>query len=565
MVLAGCTSSPPPEAPPAPRPSATATPTPTREELMREYAPGLQAEVKNFSLADEATGGPPLTVTLDAGADPVGQWHTTNTGLSFETSDLVDERWEPGESSLDLLIGELNEPAIRFGGNSVDRRVWWTSTGEPAPDWAEVTVTPEDLKRFARFADEVDATVTMVLPLGHFDAHRAADMAEHAHAALGDRLMSVAYGNEPNGYHHPNQPELELRGADWGPEDWVQQAEAYHRTVSAAVPDLQVMGPGAYDASWWRAFGKSDLSNKRALSQHWYPLWSCPDRTAPGGDKRFAPTVANMTSEHVHDKAASTVTWGRETADEYDLRLYLDETGPTSCPGTNETSRTLAQGLWSVDYVFNGAAHGALRVNMHSTLDACDGGAPMSVICSRGDLEDPSDEVLGQSNYLGLLFAGQVRSGEFEPIEVEGNKQVFAYQVHSEEGTDVVIVNMQNPEKVKASALEVKGLPDGEVSAALLAGDALDERETEMIPLSPASQVPDRIPAGGALLIRIEPRATTPSPGQSSPGQSSPGQPSPGESSPGQSLGSSPSASSSATGSPSGSASASASSSATGD
>ncbi|GAA1709523.1 hypothetical protein [Propioniferax innocua] len=489
---------PDPPSTPSPTPtSASPTPSPTPEPPeLEDHAPGLGPEAEDFEV--DATGkGKPVTVSV--GKNTKATWRSTNVGLSFEASDLADPRWEPGESSLDLLIGSLDEPSLRFGGNSVDRRVWWTSSGEKAPSWAKATVTPKDLERVGRFLDEVDATVTLVLPLGHVDPDRAADMAAHARKAWGERLIAVAFGNEPNGYHHPNQPELQLRDAGYGPSDWVGEARRVQKAVEKETPGLGVMGPGAYDAQWWRAFGDADLPGTVAMTQHWYPLWSCPDRKS-GGDRRFAPTVENMTSTAVHQKASATFTKAKKVASSYDLPLFVDETGPTSCPGTNETSRTLAQGLWAVDYTFNGARHGVQRMNMHSALQPCKGGPPMSVVCDR-ERKEPSEDLKGRSNYLALLFAGQVPEGTMKQVKVTGSSKVFAYAVDHEDGTDLVVVNMDKPGRPRP--LDLNGLGDGTIQGSLLTGEDLGSRSVDMTPLSPATEMPDVIDGGSALLIRV--------------------------------------------------------------
>lgn len=492
-LVASCTAG-PASTPPPSAPAATPTPAPT----LADFAPGLREPASDLTagLDEVPMAGDLVAVSI---GEPTGtRWRDTNTGLSFEATDLADPRWEPGASSLDLLIGGLDDPSLRFGGNAVDRRMWWTSTDEPAPDWAEATVTPEDLARVGRFLAEVDATVTLVLPLGHLDPERAADFAAHAHQAWGERLVAIAFGNEPNGYHHPNQPELELRDAGYGPQQWLAEAERTQRAVEQVAPGLAVMGPGAYDATWWRAFGGSDLGHKSALTQHWYPLWSCADRTT-GGDERFAPTVANMTAPRLHDKATAMFALARETAVAYDLPLYLDETGPTSCPGTNETSRTLAQGLWTVDYVFNGARSGVQRMNMHSALQACQGGPPMSVVCDR-DKDAATPNLRGQSNYLGLLFAAQAREGEMRQVRVSGSADVFGYAIDHDDGTDLVLVNMGDPGT--AAPLAINGLDAATVRASWLTGPRMGATEVSLTPLSATAGLPDRLPGGSAVLLR---------------------------------------------------------------
>lgn len=260
-------------------------------------------------------------------------------GLSFDATELANPIWDSEESNLTLTLQELDRPVLRFGGNGADRRMWWTSSEEEAPDWAEATVTPEDLERVANVADDVDAQVTITLDLGHDDAARAAAMAAHAQEIFGERLLAVAIGNEPNGYLHENQPQLAVRDESWGPEPYQDALREHSAEIEEAAPDLPIAGPGAYDAPWWQAFAESDVPNQRALTMHWYPLWDCE-----GPDSSVAnPTVEDLTSPAIRERAQHIIGMGAEIADEHDLPLWMEETGPTSRSGTNDTSRTHAQ------------------------------------------------------------------------------------------------------------------------------------------------------------------------------------------------------------------------------
>ena len=145
--------------------------------------PGYDPDPGPFELTplEEATGDPvTVSLSLEPGAVRTGG----TVGLSFDATELANPMWDSPESTLPLTLQELDRPVLRFGGNGVDRRMWWTSEEEPAPEWAEAAVTPEELDRVANVAEDVDAEVTLVLDLGHEDAARAADMAAHAQDAF---------------------------------------------------------------------------------------------------------------------------------------------------------------------------------------------------------------------------------------------------------------------------------------------------------------------------------------------------------------------------------------------
>src|SRR5699024_12739670 len=138
---------------------------------------------------------------VTATAERTGPGFTTdNISVSFETSDLADPRLDPAQSNLDEQLKTRGSPALRFGGNALDRRTFWTSKGEKPKHDEKVTVTPEDLARLKKLVDATGSTVTIGIPLGTYDPARGADMAAHAVDILGDSLSGLAIGNEPNGY-----------------------------------------------------------------------------------------------------------------------------------------------------------------------------------------------------------------------------------------------------------------------------------------------------------------------------------------------------------------------------
>jgi len=500
-----------PDAPSA-QSSPRSTPAPPPRWESTEL-PGYDADPGPLTLPplEEATGEPiTVSLALEPGAIRTGG----NIGLSFDATELANPIWNSDESNLTLTLQELDRPVLRFGGNGVDRRMWWTSTDEPAPEWAEATVTPADLERVAAVAEDVDAQITIALDLGHDDAARAADMASHAQQAFGDRLLAVAIGNEPNGYFHPNQPQLAVRGEDWGPGPYQESVREYSAAIQETAPGLPIAGPGAYDAPWWRAFAESGVPDQRALTMHWYPLWDC----AGPASSTANPTVEDLTSPALRERARHIIGMGAEVAAEHDLPLWMEETGPTSCPGTNETSRTHAQALWTTDYVMTAAELGVERIAFHATLQACQGGAPMSPVCATGDLADPGLIVAGRGSFLALMQLGYLPDGQVLSPAVSGDGSVMVHGVLGDNGSlALVIVDLRDPASADAVPVEVSvpnelpaDAPTGwELSdASRLTGDALDAPESVLT-------APTEIAGSfdGAELRAASPLTVTSSPG----------------------------------------------------
>src|SRR5699024_48454 len=135
-----------------------------------------------------------------------------------------------------------------------------------------------------------------------------------------------------------------------------------------------------------------------------------------------------------------------EVAAEHDLPLWMEETGPTSCSGTNDTSRTHAQALWTADFAMTASEQGVERTAVHSTLQACQGGAPISPVCAAGALEGPGRSVPGRTSYLALLQRGPPPDGQTPSPAVAGDGTVMVHAVAGDDGTlALMIVDMRDP------------------------------------------------------------------------------------------------------------------------
>ncbi|WP_231445208.1 hypothetical protein [Brevibacterium zhoupengii] len=417
-----------------------------------------------------------------------------NLGISFESTDLVDPRLDPGLSNLAGQLEFLGSPSLRFGGNSLDRRTFWSSNGERTKHPEEVTVTPSDLKRLKRLVDVTDSKVTLGIPLGTYDPKRGADMAAHAVDILGDSLVGLAIGNEPNGYTVKDVPNGAVRGKGWNKEEYVKQLEAYAKAIHAKRPDAPIIGPDVYDGEWMDAFADSDVKNKTSISQHWYQLPECGSGKVPGR----GPQAENLIDPLAKKSAKKNIGIGKEKADAADLPLWLEETGPTSCPGTNDTSLTNASALWAADYTLYAAQLGVERMAMHSMLGACNGGAPMSLICDPADHGQQSDTFVPRPNMLGLRLVVPSIGGTFTKTSVKGGGNMSAYTVSKDKGKTLVttIVNANDAAEVGGNPVTLK-MPSGFSvdKASQVYGPSNDAKSaTKVIPANP---LPDSIPYSG--------------------------------------------------------------------
>ncbi|WP_306909720.1 hypothetical protein [Arthrobacter sp. B3I9] len=386
----------------------------------------------------------PLKVNVTA--EPVGtSLNKGLTGISLEATDLGDPALDETNPTMVKLLQEIDKPVLRFGGNSVDRRFFWTSTGEaiPAGYTGDKTrpvraVGPDDLTRVNKLLVAGDAAIALTVDLGHYNPGRAADMVKYASQIFGDRLLSITIGNEPNGFVYKD-----VKTNGYTVDQYIREMQAYANAIYAVAPDVPIAGPGAYDQKWWQPFIDADIPQKKIFTFHNYPLYSCD-----GSDPTASPTMANLMSELMHvrgnDYQLSAVKVGQAAG----LETWLPETGIAACPGSNETSRTHASALWTVDYTLNAAQLGITRVGFHSSLQTCKGGPPMSAICSAGAYPDGNGQMSGRANFFGISMVAELEGGKFLKRDSSGGGLMYSYALQNADGsTTVVLVNENDPQK----------------------------------------------------------------------------------------------------------------------
>lgn len=429
-------------------PGSTATTSPTPAPIREQPLPPAPA-VTYYSQAGPPAGSPQVPVdalNVTVGRDKTGTSLPEGiVGLSLEATDLADTSLRGDNAEMVGLLTGLGKAHIRFGGSSVDRRMFWTSAGEPVPSKLKGdkprpvrAVTPADFQRINTLLVAADAKISLTVDLGNFDPARAADMAKYGAEIFGARLVSITVGNEPNGF-----PTSGVRPSAWGLKDYLGELKEYAEAIHKVAPDVPLLGPGAYSEAWWEPFVKNSTPQQKILSFHHYPLTSCDAK-----DPESAPTMANLVSARMHERTLAYQRAALDVARSAGLQVWISETGISACDGANPTSRTHASALWSVDYVLGSAQNGIQRLAFHSSLLTCTGGPPLSPICSGGAYLKPNGIMNERAPYFGLAMAASLGTGDFLKLEQSGGGLSFAYALQQADGsTSVVIVNENDPEK----------------------------------------------------------------------------------------------------------------------
>ncbi|SFT66329.1 hypothetical protein [Arthrobacter sp. ov118] len=487
----------PTPAPPAPPASSGSAPASTPALTPAEVGP----RVTYYAQPGPPAGSPlekvePLKV--DVSSDLVGTALNKGTmGISLEATDLADPDLSSDNASMVKLLKELDQPVLRFGGNAVDRRFFWTSTGEavPADYKGDKThpvkaVGPADLTRLKTLLEAGDAKVTLTVDLGHYNPARAADMVKNASQILGDRLLSITVGNEPNGFVFND-----VKTDGYSVDQYVRELKDYASAIYAVAPNVPISGPGAFDSKWWQPFVDADIPQKKVLTFHHYPLSDCD-----GNVPQDSPTMANLVSHTMHDRAIDYQKAALAVGRAAGLETWIPETGVSACPGSNETSRTHASALWAADYALTAAQLGITRVSFHSSLLTCKGGPPLSAICSAGTYPFGNGKMSGRANFYGISMVAELEAGKFLKLGSSGGGLAFNYALqHADGSTSVVIINENDPEKAEQTSVTLN-LPGKPVTGTMtqLSGPSyaaedqtvIDGVKSEPTPLAKRATVP---------------------------------------------------------------------------
>lgn len=305
-----------------------------------------------------------------------------------------------------------------------------------------VKITPEVLTNLKNLLDQGNARVLMAVDMGHYDPNRAADFAKYAHEILGDRMVGISLGNEPNGYNRVEYKYLALRPAEYTFDDWAVEARAYSAAIAEAAPGVKVVGPQAYSEVWWKGYAALDLPNQGALTFHNYPLSTCD---APA-DSEQAQTIPNALSRQLSDYSSDYAAAAVEAAAGADIPVWNSETNISTCFGPNDVLKTHASAMWTINFAMRSAMVGVTQLNFHGGLEACRGGAPGSPLCDTGPRNEPTGQLTMRPQYYGIMMVNKLGSGDFLRSEVEGNENIYAYPVQHADGTmGVMVVNQNDP------------------------------------------------------------------------------------------------------------------------
>jgi len=386
----------------------------------------------NVSLFEFKVYGTPPTPVPATGTITVGNQNGSfladpYTGFSFGIEQL---RRDINQGNVFQYLKTLGPGVMRWGG-STDENLWWTSTGEPMPTWAEFTLTPAHLQKLNALAVKTGWKVILGLNLKRDEDARAVDEAKFAKQILGDRLLALEMGNEPNYW------------LDYSPAQYYADWERLRAAIAAAVPGVPLLGPsvgrvGAGDV-YLNQFADAQQAHPdlAVLASHFYP--SC-SRSASNGKIN----IPNLLSVDWHNRERLRADLVAGLAARLHVPGMITETNSVSCAGLAGVSDTFAAALWGVDELMSVAEAGDQALLLHGDLGQCD--SPFyAPLCALTAQDEAAGRMRARPVYYAPLLVQQVGTGFIQPVSNDATSVVRAYAVRNGTRLRLVLVNVSDP------------------------------------------------------------------------------------------------------------------------
>jgi hypothetical protein len=360
---------------------------------------------------------------------------------------------------------------IRIGGNTSDFSTY-AADGTPVSSPKGTVVTEANLVELRGFLDELRWGLIWGLNLGSDKLDNAVEEARAVDRILGDRLIALEIGNEPDLFSRAGH-----RPVDYNYDAWLKDYRRYKAAIRAVLPRARFAGPDlAFTADWMTRFAQDEGKDIRLLTAHHYIM----------GQANPAATVETMLAEEKKYQGALASFRDAMIATQVDWRMC--ETASFSGGGKDGVSNTFAAALWVLDYLFVLASYGCAGVNMETGVNH------LGKISYYTPISDDLNGHYGAApEYHGLLAFAQLSDGGMSPVAVAANGiNLTAWSVVSRGERALAIINKDAAQDadVSITGIDIVG-PDVKPNVRVTRGRAM--RLT-----GPALTARDGILLGGA-------------------------------------------------------------------
>jgi hypothetical protein len=286
------------------------------------------------------------------------------TGLSYESAQLAHPLFFAAENKgLIELVRRLSSTGVlRIGGNTSELTHWAGdgASGVPAglaePPSAgsntaqSYTITTEAIRNLRGFLDATGWRLIYGLNLKNGTPEAAAAEAGFVARTMGDKLMALQFGNEPDLFHHDD-----AKHTRWSYDEYATRWLQFEPAVRAAVPGAVLAGPDvATNWGWVQKFAAQMHDDVGMLTGHYY-IGGPPSNPAMNLDALLTPPQHLLDEIAVIERLATTSG----------LPYRMAEGNSCYLGGKPGVSDVFASALWAGDYMLQLAQAGYSGVNLH--------------------------------------------------------------------------------------------------------------------------------------------------------------------------------------------------------
>ncbi len=418
------------------------------------------------------------------------------TGLSYESSQLSHpEFFKADNHDLVQFFRTLGDRGVlRLGGNMSEYTVWdpmssaVVALGETeGPDPGNGSdrvfpVTPRSIDNLVGFLDATGWRLIYGLNLARGKVDSVVEEAEYVVKAVGDRLIALQFGNEPDLFKHSDN-----HNQKWTYEEFITRWNEFYAAIRAKLPDVPIAGPDTSNPKWNAQFAE-DVGHKTVLeTSHFYA-------EGPPSDPRMTIDYLLYPGERLQSYVMQAIAVSKRSGIPY----RMAEGNTCYAAGKAGVSDTFAAALWVVDFMLTVAQAGATGVNLHGGGNGLY--TPIAGSMSEGYTARPI--------YYGMLLLKPLLDSTLLRTDVEhADKNLAAYAVRTDHAYQVVVINRDS----QALACQILvPTPQPVTSGSVWRLEAPSVSSTSGVTLANATITPDgRFRPAATELLRLRKNSAT--------------------------------------------------------
>jgi hypothetical protein len=440
--------------------------------------------------------GPIVEGSLTVTTTSVGVIPSRFVGLSYEKLAMSYGYFHASNHNLIALFRHLGAGVLRLGGGFVDRLLW-----TPSANGTHQQISPTNVKDLAGFLQATGWLCLYAVNLATSTPALAAEEVGFAVSALGESLLGIEIGNEPDEYGVTGN----FFAGNWTFQDFIERWDAFRSAILQAAPHVPITGPAAgggnHISTWTLPFGQIVTpSELTLLTQHYY-------RQSGASPTSTASFLISPDSQLMTDLGIL-----KAGAQQLGIPYRVSECNSFFNGGAAGVSNSYASSLWVLDFLFNVAMGGATGVNMHGGGNA-PGYTPIA--------DDSGAVIEARPEYYGLLLFALAGTGTLLETQLSaGSVDVTAYAVKTPSGgLNIVLVNkdtlqnltltIQANQPVKTASMQTMTGPSLAALSGVTIQGATMNKDGTFAPASPGTLTPAAgrttcfLPALSAALISI--------------------------------------------------------------